>query len=691
MLKVATADELYNMYDYQADSGILADAITDSDMRALQRVKGFRDYEDWSDFEEYCEDNNDVNPVEEFERLTGRSLKVSLVNDILEKVDDTWSLEDFFDEYPDALKLINPFENGSISRPTMQQLAHIDTAAKGASLPTPIVAMANAVAGLVRQIFKSNGQPLAAPQQSAVQHARHTPALPAPTRPEFDITPDLKQKEKVPVQRKGDDEEQGVTEAAQGHTIEAHGVRGMDRRTWHKTFRNTDQMMAWAEKHDAEILGTRDLEQARHGNLSPAEQGVADGETSTPAIYVKGGGKYPGMTMAPRGWTRITDIKDEGDSYFVMVGNDGDGYKILKDKVSPHEIKLKNGMPITAKQAFMMFNGWTPDGEQGVAEGLTEMDKSQTPPGRDGDPRPGPEKIAKPISKEKMVNHALDTLSKSMDKKDNKKKDVKEADTLMIKLKRALIREGRVKELADDLKTMSDADFMKKYGKAKAAIRKDMSRVDEAIPLDQLRDLAGPESQADKDLAAKLKQSMPPRTNASAGKKTVKPLKPLKEGQPAYTPQEMSDILSGKKTQQQVDAERNKRERDDAFKKWTDAERDATRVDSQGRRIDKNGNLLPPAKAEPIPNAPLNPPPGYYKMKNFEGLNELSTNKLAQYKTAAAKDAKAADQAGDFKRGDKRLSGMVQATKKQFDNDAKKVDESRAARRALMARIVNSR
>lgn len=70
--------------------------------------------------------------------------------------------------------------------------------------------------------------------------------------------------------------EQGVTEAAQGHTIEAHGVRGMDRRTWHKTFKNTDQMIAWAEKHDAEIVGTRDLEQARHHNLSPAQQGVAE-------------------------------------------------------------------------------------------------------------------------------------------------------------------------------------------------------------------------------------------------------------------------------------------------------------------------------------------------------------------------------------------------------------------------------
>jgi hypothetical protein len=319
-----------------------------------------------------------------------------------------------------------------------------------------------------------------------------------------------------------------------------------------------------------------------------------------------------------------------------------------------------------------------------------------------------------------------------------------------------LIREGRVKELALDLKTMPDSDFMKKYGKAKAAIRKDMKRVDEAA-----------------------------QTN--------------------YTPQEMADILSGKKTQQQVDAER--------AKKIDDQTDDLVmRVDKQGRRVDKNGKLLPPPKT--WTNPPINPPPG--KMQQYEGLNEqdaagqqfvgtgtssnwqmsvdiaamnarkkaaqsiagtnsfqgvqlppgtkygpqdtksdgtgkyvstytitlpapsqsaepppaapagnldsspatssmkgsmsttepaaagaaagnymkvneLSTNKLSQYKTAAAKDAKRADQAGDFKRGDKRLGGMVQATKKQFDNDAKKVDESRAARRALMARIVNAR
>ena len=72
-------------------------------------------------------------------------------------------------------------------------------------------------------------------------------------------------------------------------------------------------------------------------------------------------------------------------------------------------------------------------------------------------------------------------------------------------------------------------------------------------------------------------------------------------------------------------------------------------------------------------------------------LTELSTDKLAQYKTAAAADAKQADRSGDVKRGDRRFSGIVKATKKQFDNDAKKVNESRQARQALMAQIVNSR
>jgi hypothetical protein len=56
-------------------------------------------------------------------------------------------------------------------------------------------------------------------------------------------------------------------------------------------------------------------------------------------------------------------------------------------------------------------------------------------------------------------------------------------------------------------------------------------------------------------------------------------------------------------------------------------------------------------------------------------LNELSNEKLGQYKKAAGADATAADKAGDYKRGDKRFSGIVKATKKQFANDEKQLKE----------------
>jgi hypothetical protein len=109
--------------------------------------------------------------------------------------------------------------------------------------------------------------------------------------------------------------------------------------------------------------------------------------------------------------------------------------------------------------------------------------------------------------------------------------------------------------------------------------------------------------------------------------------------------------------------------------------------------IGDNPNSIKPGMKLKMPNgSTYRVQPGDNLSKIAAGqINELSTNKLAQYKTAAAKDAKEADKEGDFKRGDKRFHGIVQATKKQFDNDAKKVDEGRAARRALMARIVNSR
>ena len=58
-------------------------------------------------------------------------------------------------------------------------------------------------------------------------------------------------------------------------------------------------------------------------------------------------------------------------------------------------------------------------------------------------------------------------------------------------------------------------------------------------------------------------------------------------------------------------------------------------------------------------------------------LNELSNKKLGDYKIAAGADATAADKEGNYKRGDKRMSGIGKATKKEFANDTKKVKEDK--------------
>ena len=58
-------------------------------------------------------------------------------------------------------------------------------------------------------------------------------------------------------------------------------------------------------------------------------------------------------------------------------------------------------------------------------------------------------------------------------------------------------------------------------------------------------------------------------------------------------------------------------------------------------------------------------------MKEEVQLDELSTNKLADYKKKAGEDASKADKEGETKKGNKRFSGIMKATRKQFDNDAK--------------------
>jgi hypothetical protein len=58
-------------------------------------------------------------------------------------------------------------------------------------------------------------------------------------------------------------EESELDETAQGHTIEAHGIKGMKGTPWRKTFKSVDHMNDWADKNDSvEVHGTRDLEKS---------------------------------------------------------------------------------------------------------------------------------------------------------------------------------------------------------------------------------------------------------------------------------------------------------------------------------------------------------------------------------------------------------------------------------------------
>jgi hypothetical protein len=94
-------------------------------------------------------------------------------------------------------------------------------------------------------------------------------------------------------------------------------------------------------------------------------------------------------------------------------------------------------------------------------------------------------------------------------------------------------------------------------------------------------------------------------------------------------------------------------------------------IKKQGVAEEGYGNH-PSQRVDPRTGKKYVPPKSPLGQGVAEGsLNELSTQKLAQYKTAAAADAKKSDAAGNYARGDRRFRGINQATIKQFSNDAK--------------------
>ena len=69
-----------------------------------------------------------------------------------------------------------------------------------------------------------------------------------------------------------DDSHGFVAEAAKGHTIEAHGIRGMKGTPWRKTFKSHEHLSDWADKNDSvEVHATRELDGVKKKTNEEAE------------------------------------------------------------------------------------------------------------------------------------------------------------------------------------------------------------------------------------------------------------------------------------------------------------------------------------------------------------------------------------------------------------------------------------
>ena len=100
---------------------------------------------------------------------------------------------------------------------TLQSNGIDPKATSGAAADSSNLANIARLAGLAKGAGSANNQEPAATvkHMGPVQYTKDIPALPAPTKPEFDLAPNLKQKEKVPVNQRKKDDDQSIAEDAE--------------------------------------------------------------------------------------------------------------------------------------------------------------------------------------------------------------------------------------------------------------------------------------------------------------------------------------------------------------------------------------------------------------------------------------------------------------------------------------------
>jgi hypothetical protein len=115
----------------------------------------------------------------------------------------------------------------------------------------------------------------------------------------------------------------------------------------------------------------------------------------------------------------------------------------------------------------------------------------------------------------------------------------------------------------------------------------------------------------------------------------------------------------------------------DSLTKKLDKPKSYEAIDKMMQTISKESNMTPKELHNEFVKKHGKTPDDYASSmsESEEQIDELSTDLLGRYKKAAGTQASTADKAGDYAKGNKRFSGIMKATRKQFDNDAKKINE----------------
>lgn len=159
------------------------------------------------------------------------------------------------------------------------------------------------------------------------------------------------------------EEAEHVTEAAipKGHTIEAHGIKGMKGTPWRKTFKSHDHLNDWAEKNDSvEVHGTRELEGVKkHVKEERVSKHKDLGATNATTHFVKN--VTTGEVLSPH---RGRHDAEEGLRAAEADGAKGHKFKIVRavkedtiaEGVDHHaaaeESKLQAGLAQRANKPF---------------------------------------------------------------------------------------------------------------------------------------------------------------------------------------------------------------------------------------------------------------------------------------------------------------------------------------------------